>query len=126
MLFRSAAPSVAANPFGSSVGQYDPFYAHAAGGIFSTPHLGLVAESGAEAIIPLENRSRGMPLWMAAGESMGVKFGSTTTQNNITTGAPNVNITIYGGEPDLAQRVKQAVQDALREIQDYNTRVSLA
>ena len=123
---KAAAPSVAANPFGSSVGQYDPFYAHAAGGIFSTPHLGLVAESGAEAIIPLENRSRGMPLWMAAGESMGVKFGSTTTQNNITTGAPNVNITIYGGEPDLAQRVKQAVQDALREIQDYNTRVSLA
>ena len=122
---KASAPSVAANPFGSSVGQYDPFYAHAAGGIFSTPHLGLVAESGAEAIIPLEDRSRGMPLWMAAGESMGVKFGSSTTQNNVTTGAPNVNITIYGGETDLAQRVKQAVQDALREIQDYGARVSL-
>lgn len=121
-----AAPSVASNPFGSSVGQYDPFYAHAAGGIFSTPHLGLVAESGDEAIIPLEDRSRGMPLWMAAGEAMGVKFGSRTTHNNVTAGAPNVNITIYGGEPDLAQRVKQAVQDALREIQDYNARVSLA
>lgn len=121
-----ATPSVASNPLGSSVGQYDPFYAHAAGGIFSTPHLGLVAESGDEAIIPLEDRYRGMPLWMAAGEAMGVKFGNRATHSNVTTGAPNVNITIYGGEPDLARRVKQAVQDALREIQDYNARVSLA
>ena len=57
---------------------------------------------------------------------MGVEFGSNTTQNNVTAGAPNFNITIYGGESDIAQRVKQAVQDALREIQDYSARVSFA
>lgn len=99
---------------------------HALGGIFSTPHVGLVAEEGAEAVVPLTDRARGMPLWMAAGESMGVEFGSNTTQNNVTAGAPNFNITIYGGESDIAQRVKQAVQDALREIQDYSARVSFA
>ncbi|MBR0279567.1 MAG: phage tail tape measure protein, partial [Synergistaceae bacterium] len=39
---------------------------HATGGIFSQPHLGLVAEAGREAVIPLEDKSRGLPLWMAA------------------------------------------------------------
>lgn len=45
---------------------------HAAGGIFNTPHLGLVAEAGAEAIIPLTNRSRGLQLWQQAGQALGV------------------------------------------------------
>ena len=41
-------------------------YPHAMGGIFSTPHIGLVAEAGREAIIPLEDRARGIPLLFAA------------------------------------------------------------
>ena len=39
---------------------------HAEGGIFSQPHIGLVAEAGREAVIPLENKARGIPLLMAA------------------------------------------------------------
>ena len=39
---------------------------HAMGGIFSTPHIGLIAEAGREAVIPLEDNSRGIPLLMAA------------------------------------------------------------
>lgn len=45
---------------------------HASGGIFSRPHLGLVAEAGPEAIIPLANRSRGLSVWAKAGEMLGV------------------------------------------------------
>lgn len=48
---------------------------HAEGGLFGSPHLGLVAEDGPEAIIPLgsKRRGRGLDLWMQAGEALGVK-----------------------------------------------------
>lgn len=48
--------------------------AYANGGILSTPHLGLVAEDGPEAIIPLsgKRRGRGIELWQQAGEKLGV------------------------------------------------------
>lgn len=47
---------------------------HATGGIFNTAHVGLVAEDGPEAIIPLgaKRRDRGLDLWMQAGRMMGV------------------------------------------------------
>lgn len=61
---------------GASEKEYEtitvPIFPHATGGIFSTPHIGLVAEAGSEAIIPLENKARGIPLLMsAANELMG-------------------------------------------------------
>ncbi len=47
---------------------------YANGGILTRPHLGLVAEAGAEAIIPLSSskRNRGLDLWEKAGRAMGV------------------------------------------------------
>lgn len=49
---------------------------HAEGGIMANPHLGIVAEDGPEAIIPLgsKRRSRGLDLWMQAGQALGVKM----------------------------------------------------
>lgn len=48
---------------------------HAVGGIMTSPHIGMVAEDGAEAIIPLgsKRRSRGLSLWERVGEILGVK-----------------------------------------------------
>ncbi len=46
---------------------------HAFGGIFTSPHIGMVAEAGAEAIIPLRNKSRGMPILNQAMNILGVK-----------------------------------------------------
>lgn len=48
--------------------------AYAEGGILSSPHVGLVAEDGPEAIIPLggKRRSRGIALWEEAGRHLGV------------------------------------------------------
>jgi len=48
---------------------------HAEGGIMNSPHVGLVAEDGAEAIIPLSSkrRNRGLNLWEQAGRLLGVK-----------------------------------------------------
>lgn len=48
---------------------------HAEGGIMTRPHVGLVAEDGAEAIIPLsgKRRKRGIELWEQTGEKLGVQ-----------------------------------------------------
>jgi TP901 family phage tail tape measure protein len=98
----------------------------AAGGFFDAPHFALLAEAGAEAVIPLENRSRGIPLWAAAGEAMGMSFGGNTTANNVSSSAPTINITVNGGDPGIARSVAEEVRRALREIQEYEDRVSFA
>lgn len=47
---------------------------HADGGFMTRPHIGLVAEDGAESIIPLsaKRRSRGIALWQETGRRLGV------------------------------------------------------
>ena len=48
---------------------------HAWGGIIQSPHMAMVAEDGAEAIIPLSpsKRQRGLDLWQEAGQTLGVQ-----------------------------------------------------
>ena len=48
---------------------------HAWGGIMTKPHMGIVAEDGAEGIIPLSpsKRGRGINLWQRTGELLGVQ-----------------------------------------------------
>lgn len=46
--------------------------AHAAGGIFYEPHVGMVAEAGPEAIIPLDGSANAFELWQEAGQKLGV------------------------------------------------------
>lgn len=50
------------------------FTKHADGGFMTRPHIGLVAEDGAESIIPLspQRRSRGIALWQETGRRLGV------------------------------------------------------
>ena len=54
---------------------YSVLYAHAEGGIMTSPHMAYVAEDGPESIIPLtpERRSRGIELWEQTGELLGVR-----------------------------------------------------
>ena len=52
------------------------WWEHAEGGIFSTPHFGVVAEAGREAVIPLEDFSRGSALWLQAGQELGLISGN--------------------------------------------------
>lgn len=59
--------------------------AHAAGGVFSTPHVGLVAEAGPEAIIPLDNPARAQQIMAEAG----------------LTGMTSPNINIYIGNDQI-------------------------
>lgn len=55
-------------------------YAHASGGIFESPHYGLVAEAGPEAIIPLDGSSNAFDLWQQAGERLGLLSGDEPIQ----------------------------------------------
>ncbi|MBR0258486.1 MAG: hypothetical protein IJQ58_12165, partial [Synergistaceae bacterium] len=57
-------------------------FPHAIGGIFSAPHVGLVAEAGREAIIPLERQTRGATLWMQVGRELGLMPDSTIITNS--------------------------------------------
>lgn len=74
------------------------FSAYATGGILSSPHLGLVAEDGPEAIIPLsgKRRARGIALWEQAGELLGVK---QYAQGGVIGGESSLSL-FYSGDFD--------------------------
>lgn len=59
----------------SSGSSYPPYYPHAEGGVLTRPHMGLVAEAGPEAIIPLSStrRDRGVSLWEQVGRIFGMR-----------------------------------------------------
>lgn len=69
----------------------DGTVAHASGGVFSTPHMGLVAEAGPEAIIPLSRPARAAEVMRQAGLSGG---GDTITINVQV--APGADVTAFG------------------------------
>ena len=83
-----------------------PITPHAMGGIFSQPHVGLVAETGREAIIPLEKQSRGMQIWIEAGRELGLLNNSQQTYNSLSsdvstlTFQPDINIPELRGAGD--------------------------
>lgn len=60
---------------GYNAGKGGSTQAHAYGGIMTQPHMGIVAEDGAEGIIPLSpsKRGRGIDLWQRTGELLGVR-----------------------------------------------------
>lgn len=106
--------------------------AHATGGILTTPHIGLVAEDGPEAVIPLRDRARGVPLLMQAAELLGVtpSAGGYLSPSASSPAPATVNITVnvQGNSEDagLAERIAQAVRDALSDIMSLEERVSYA
>ena len=69
---------------------------HAKGGILTTPHLGLVAEAGPEAIIPLTDKTRAVPLLMQAmsllGMSLSPAMSSQSAGITALKGAPSYEI----------------------------------
>lgn len=108
--------------------------AHASGGILSTPHLGMVAESGPEAVIPLSasRRARGVELLRQAGRWLGVReyasggvpaLSAAGACGGINVGGVSVNISLGGGaEPArelelggerIADQVAQAIAEGL-------------
>lgn len=79
--------------------------AHAAGGIFGSAHLGLVAENGPESIIPLNGSREARLLWKRTGELMGLR-GRFSDLDSIGGGGYEVNysptIVFNGAAPSKA------------------------
>ncbi|NPV27926.1 MAG: hypothetical protein HPY81_10970, partial [Firmicutes bacterium] len=92
---------------------------HAFGGILTRPHLGLVAEAGPEAIIPLSARMRprALELWRETGRRLGVQqfeFGGFTAPVVVAgagMGAPTINLNF-----DLAGLVGQITVQAREDL----------
>ena len=116
-----------------------PNAAHADGGILTVPHIGMVAEDGPEAIIPLggKRRLRGMELWKQAGRALGVRQyaeGSVppvaqAAAAGINMGGVNVNISLNGSNAgdtirqssdriadDVARAIAEGLSRALRNM----------
>jgi len=97
----------------------EPVTAHALGGILTRPHLGLVAEAGPEAIIPLSARMRprALELWRETGRRLGVQqfefsgFTAPVAVAGAGMGAPMVNLNF-----DLAGLIGQITVQAREDL----------
>jgi SLT domain-containing protein len=88
---------------------YDRFAFHAEGGIMTKPHMGIVAEAGPEAIIPLTKPSRAKVLWQQVGNIMGFTEART---NAIGENLPQVESVSeitkrYTNVKDIAENTKR-------------------
>lgn len=107
---------------------------HAEGGILTDPHLGLVAEDGPEAIIPLDGSSRAKSIWEQAGEALGLLSGSAgsggsfsgTGSDSENTGGSSVYQIYYSpvfqGADEAAMR--RVSEEGYRDFQEYMARFS--
>ena len=131
---------------GSGMGAFRAIEAvpHATGGIFTKPHVGLVAEAGyAEAVIPIDGSARSLSLLQQTGELLGVN----SSQDNNTSiwqkandlfggssGGSTFQITfapvIQGSNPDEImpelQRQQDSFMDQFKEVVWQQGRVKLA
>lgn len=78
---------------------------HARGGIFSSPHIGMVAEAGPEAIIPLRPSANSKSIWQRAGKAIGGSSGSGSPIQ--LTYAP----VIYGSGSDIKPILQEHSKD---------------
>lgn len=162
-LFTEAIPTLASNIWGaisgwfSSIGDWfgdvwnkvkgafgagysDATGKHAWGGIMNSPHMGLVAEDGPEAIIPLSpsKNGRGLDLWMKAGQYLGVRpyadgdiVGDTSAITSETTGSAtaggntfdikmeiNPSFVIQGTEGMDEESIVQIIKARIKEMVD--------
>jgi hypothetical protein len=102
---------------------------HANGGIFSQPHMGLVAEAGREAIIPLERQSRGAELWFEAGHELGLIVGknSTTSNSYSSVNAPEVrnsNETFNHSEHNSLNTLNEIISRGTNSINSISSIIS--
>lgn len=124
---------------GNASAGYEAATAHAEGGIMTRPHLGLVAEDGAEAIIPLSGnrRERGLALWERTGQMLGVRpyaeggiVGGNVPEPKaaggngggmsvpVTIQSLTVEIHVDGGNAQNPQELAEAIRENIRGMTD--------
>jgi len=112
---------------GREAGRRDVATKYAIGGILTRPHLGMVAEAGPEAIIPLSARmrARAMDLWLETGRRLGVRpyeeggFAGAFTPSLATPGPATINLNF-----DLTGLVGQVVIENREDIDGVVDRIA--
>ena len=122
-----------------SIGTYtNPAYVtpHAEGGIFSTPHFGLLAEDGPEAYIPLDGSQNALSIWEQAGEMLGVgqtrdetllagvagKGAATGANNGVNIQIlfnPHISIQGTATQKEVREAVAMGADDVINIIKEY-------
>jgi TP901 family phage tail tape measure protein len=103
--------------------------AYANGTIATKPHLGLFAENGPEAVIPLDGSSRAMSLWATAGQMLGL--GGSSLFEDFTespaggrgefTFVFSPNVYLDGGDSEVESKVRQTIRN---EEDDFERRMN--
>ncbi len=100
----------------------------ARGGIIRRPTFALLGErSRTEVVVPTERPTLGIPLWVAAGEMMGMDFGgssSVSASEARTTYAPTFSITVHGGDDGVAAKFEAIVRRVIREDRERYERLN--
>lgn len=114
------APSPTATQAAGTAASAASVVPHATGGIFNRPHVGMVAEAGAEAIVPLTDKARGMSVLSGAARALGVGSGggiNLTYAPQISmggSGAAGIENALRSGADDMVAKLKQAMQQEQR------------
>lgn len=132
-----------------SIGTYTNPMKHARGGIFDTPHVGVFAEAGPEAFIPLDGSQNARAIWEKAGQMLGMRgrqsadeklytgmtlYSGTQTKNDVAspviqiTYNPDITIKGNASESEVRKAVSLGADDVVRIIKNYfngQERVSL-
>ena len=90
--------------------------AHATGGILTRPHLGLVAEAGPEAVIPLRNKSRGKEVLMQAADMLGVPVSNIPNTVSNSNSIINAVSSIFGGRSSENTNTSSNIINAVSSI----------
>jgi TP901 family phage tail tape measure protein len=112
---------------GADVSMNIPAYAR--GTIATSPHVGLFAEKGPEAVIPLDGSSRAMSLWATAGQMMGLGPSPLSEFADRGDGGSGGDTFVFspqvyldGGDPEVESKVRRVVQE---EADDFESRMNV-
>lgn len=94
---------------------------HASGGIMTEPHIGIVAEEGPEAIIPLDGSGNAESIWQTAGQILGMQ---TTNNNNNSSMQVNYSpvYQISGGSEEAVKKATADDYDRFRQFMERYSR----
>ncbi len=95
----------------------------ATGGIITQPEISLVGEAGAEAIIPLSSKEKGINIWLEAGRRLGIignVGGDNYNRNMEITNAKNEKETIYTNQLLTANRAINTAMESITRVSTSN------
>lgn len=96
---------------------------HASGGIFDEPHMGIFAEAGPEAFIPIDRSERSASIWEQTGKELGLlgdSGNSVTSVSNSDTDQMHVSYSptyyVYGSNEDT---IRKATSDDYERFEEH-------